>query len=55
VEVRDITNWKQKAATYRQKVFKAMTEVRVACDELERVMPKTLWPFPNYADILFKN
>jgi glutamine synthetase type III len=30
-----------------------MQEVRASVDELERLMPKHLWPFPTYADILF--
>jgi glutamine synthetase type III len=32
-----------------------MSEIRIVCDELERLMPKHLWPFPNYAEILFKD
>jgi glutamine synthetase len=52
-DVRNIDNWIEKASTYRQKVFNAMEEVRKYCDELERIVPKKLWPFPTYADILF--
>jgi glutamine synthetase len=31
-----------------------MNQLRSACDELERIIPKHLWPFPTYADILFE-
>jgi glutamine synthetase len=51
--VRDVNEWIKKATIYRTNVFNAMEEVRYYCDELERLMPKELWPFPTYADILF--
>jgi glutamine synthetase len=52
-QIRKITDWKLKAYAYRQKIFTNMEKIRLYCDELERLMPKHLWPFPTYADILF--
>ena len=34
------------------KVVSAMNELREYCDKLETVMPKALWPFPSYSDML---
>lgn len=34
-------------------VLPAMEGVRAVCDELETVMPRELWPFPNYTEILY--
>ena len=34
------------------KVVCAMNELREYCDKLETVMPKDLWPFPSYSDML---
>ncbi len=34
-------------------VRKAMQELRNAADEAEADMPRTAWPYPSYADILF--
>lgn len=33
-------------------VFAAMQELRTYCDRLETVMPKNMWPFPTYGDLL---
>ena len=33
-------------------VFAAMQELRTYCDRLETLMPKRLWPFPTYGDLL---
>ena len=30
-----------------------MSELRVPCDEAERLTAKSYWPFPTYADLLF--
>ena len=34
------------------RVFATMQELREYCDKLETLMPKDLWPFPSYADLL---
>ena len=33
-------------------VFTAMQELRTYCDRLETLVPKELWPFPTYGDLL---
>lgn len=43
----------QKATNYHRLVLASMGELRDYCDQLERLMPKVLWPIPTYADILF--
>ncbi|MEX0821397.1 MAG: glutamine synthetase III, partial [Rhodothermales bacterium] len=42
-----------KAAHMRDEVIPAMTAVRAACDDLERVVPSEYWPLPTYREILF--
>ena len=37
----------------QQSVIPAMDKVRVVADELEQVVPDTLWPLPKYSEILF--
>ena len=34
------------------RVFSAMQELRGYCDRLETIVPKRLWPFPTYGDLL---
>jgi glutamine synthetase len=36
----------------REELFPAMQRTRTICDELERGVPRDLWPIPNYADLL---
>ncbi|MBU4274048.1 MAG: glutamine synthetase type III, partial [Planctomycetes bacterium] len=43
----------KQAATYRDKVFPAMTALRADIDALEAIMPDDLWPVPTYCDLLF--
>jgi glutamine synthetase type III len=52
-KVRNINDWYQRAKFYNLDIIKAMNQIRELCDELERICPKQLWPFPNYASILF--
>jgi len=41
------------ARYYRDKVFVAMSELRLTVDELETVVAKKHWPYPTYAEILY--
>jgi len=41
------------ARFYRDKVFVAMSELRLIVDELETVVAKKYWPYPTYAEILY--
>ena len=42
-----------KARHMQQNVIPAMTAVRHATDDLERMVPEHLWPVPTYREILF--
>jgi glutamine synthetase len=42
-----------KAAYYRDRVFTAMSELRLIVDELETVTAKKHWPLPTYAELLY--
>jgi glutamine synthetase len=43
----------EKALHMRDEVIPAMSAVREAADELEKVVPDDLWPLPTYRDMLF--
>ena len=38
---------------YHDVVFNAMSRVRDIVDQLEQLVDKSYWPFPNYTDLLF--
>ena len=38
---------------YRDEIFASMGILRAIADELEVIMPKTVWPFPTYSELLF--
>ncbi len=44
---------KAQAVAYRDHVFSAMEALRIPADELEKIVDKSVWPFPTYADLLF--
>jgi len=44
----------EQAELYRDEVFTAMNEVRCFADQLEVICASKLWPFPTYADLLFR-
>ena len=50
--VRSATDLQTEANLSYSQVFAAMQDLREYCDRLETVMPKDLWPFPSYADML---
>ena len=41
------------AMYYKDKVFSAMTELRIVGDELETLTSVKYWPYPTYGDLLF--
>jgi glutamine synthetase len=41
------------ASFYRDKIFTAMSELRLVVDELETLVARKYWPIPTYAEILF--
>lgn len=42
------------ARFYRDEIFAAMQALRALVDELETITPEKIWPFPTYADLLFR-
>lgn len=51
-EVEEEADLQTEAGKFYCLVFAAMQELRTYCDKLETLMPKALWPFPTYADLL---
>ena len=43
----------ERAKYYRTQVFGAMTELRIVADEIETIMDRKYYPYPNYGDLLF--
>jgi len=41
------------ASFYRDKVFTAISELRLVVDELETLVARKYWPFPTYAELLY--
>lgn len=41
------------AGVIRDDILTKMRQLRVACDEAERITAKEYWPFPTYSDLLF--
>jgi glutamine synthetase len=41
------------ASFYRDRIFTAMSELRLVVDELETLVAKKYWPIPTYGEILF--
>ncbi len=54
VEASEIDDDLLKAKTMRDKVFSQMSAVRSRVDRLEKIIPKSDWPYPSYEDLLFK-
>jgi glutamine synthetase len=48
-----ITDAKQLAFYYKDKVIPCMKSLRAYADEAETYTPETLWPFPTYGQLLF--
>lgn len=49
-EERDIFAY---ASFYRDRIFAAMSELRLIVDELETLVARKYWPFPTYAKLLY--
>ena len=41
------------AIFYRDKIFVAMSELRIVVDELEAIVARKYWPFPVYSELLY--
>ncbi len=53
MEARAIDDVAKKAVYSREHIFPAMSELRVAVDELETLTAKEYWPYPSYGEMLF--
>ena len=42
----------EKALYFRDQVFGLMQKMRVLIDEAETLVEKSVWPFPDYGDLL---
>lgn len=52
LSVKNETDLQTEADLCYGKVFAAMQNLRTYCDRLETLVPKSLWPFPTYGDLL---
>jgi glutamine synthetase len=52
IAVREIKDNLEMAKAYREKVFMAMSELRMIVDELETLISSKHWKIPTYAEIL---
>ncbi len=53
VEVKELSGCLELAEGFRNMVFMAMSELRLAVDELETIISADCWGFPTYAEILY--
>ena len=49
----DLPTAQEAASFYQAEVFKDMTELRLAIDEMETLTSRACWPYPSYGDLLF--
>lgn len=54
IDVKDIADALEGAKFYRNEVFAALQSLRAIADELETLVSEKVWPFPTYADLLFR-
>jgi glutamine synthetase len=53
LESRDERDIFAHAHFYRDRIFTAMRDLRLVCDELETLVARKHWPFPAYGQILY--
>jgi glutamine synthetase len=53
VAVHGIEDSEKSAEAYRERVFAAMSELRVVVDQLELIVAAKHWPLPSYGEILY--
>ncbi|HHW31192.1 MAG TPA: glutamine synthetase type III [Clostridiaceae bacterium] len=53
IAVKEIKDNLELARAYREKVFMAMSELRLVVDELETLVSSKYWKIPTYAEILY--
>jgi len=50
----NLTDVHKRAVNYHDGVLSVMESIRAVCDSIETFMPRNLWPYPTYGDLLFK-
>jgi glutamine synthetase len=53
-KARTVSALRKQAVFYRDEVMVAMKDLRADIDALEMLVPRSQWPVPTYADMLFK-
>jgi len=53
LQSKDESDTLSRASFYRDKVFTAMSELRIIVDELETLVARKHWPHPTYAQMLY--
>jgi len=54
-KAKDVAVLQKRAEFYRDKVMKAMADLRSDIDQLERIVDQEMWPVPTYVDLLYRN
>ncbi len=52
-ECESLTSNEEKTMFCIETLLPSMKEIRQLCDKLECILPRNLWPFPTYDDLLF--
>ncbi|MBQ7058785.1 MAG: glutamine synthetase III [Firmicutes bacterium] len=52
-KAQSITNIRDKAIFFKEKINPVMDKVRIYADECERLTAEDLWPYPTYSKLLF--
>jgi len=50
----NLTDVYKRAVNYHDGVLSIMEKIRKVSDKMETLMPRDLWPYPTYGDLLFK-
>jgi glutamine synthetase len=53
-ETAEILDFVKKAHAYKDQVIPKMQNLRKYCDILENLVPKNVWPFPDYTDLMYR-
>ncbi len=50
----NISDAEEQACFYRTEVLSLMEDIRSISDKAETILPRDIWPYPTYGDLLFK-
>lgn len=54
-EAEEIQDFEEKAKYYSNNIINNMNALRKTVDNLEQIMPKSMWPMPTYSDIFLED